>query len=123
LTADQVEEGGIVFILVSGSAKGLGGSTEFTQESENARAEAFATAAQENKLKIVVLHTGGSSRRGALTDGFLSKVLPQAELCLVVNTTANKANQDGFFDLYNPYFAQSVTKMVDTMKPLFEAAA
>lgn len=119
LEAKDIEDGSVVFIVVSGSAKGLGGTNGYTKASETKRATALANAAKENKFQIVVLHVGGKQRRGTLTDSFLDVVCPQAKAVVVKSTTSDNANSDGYFDPYKAFFFTSLAKMATGMAPLF----
>ena len=70
LTASEVEEGAVVFVVVGASTKGLGGAgTDINKETT--RANEFATAASEGKLTIISLHLGKQARRGDLSDGII----------------------------------------------------
>ncbi len=89
LTAAEVEEGAVVFMVIGTSGKGLGAAgTDLN--GEKARANAFV--AKEN-ITLLVFHVGGLDRRGDTTDPIIEIVCPKANLLLVVNT----ANNDGKF--------------------------
>jgi len=90
LTAAQVTGNDILFIMVGGSAKGLGGSSGFTLEGEIARAQAFAAV---EGLEIVVVHIGGVDYRGTTTDPLINATAGAAEVTLIVDG----ANEDGLF--------------------------
>lgn len=93
LKAADVEDGSVVILVVGSSTKGLGSAgTDIGQE--NARAEAFAAAAKENKFSIVLIHVGGEQRRGAQADPIIRTVVPAAKLVMVVKT----GNADGLFN-------------------------
>ena len=46
--------------------------------------DAVVAKAEEADMTIIVAHIGGSSRRGELSDGFISAVSPKADYLLVV---------------------------------------
>lgn len=123
LAADEVADGSVVFLVTGASTKGLGAAgTKITEE--NARADAFATAAKANKFTLVVLHVGGEQRRGTQADPIINKVVPAAKLVMVVNT----GNADGLFTnlcsansvSFNSYTRSS--KMVASFKKIFGLA-
>ncbi len=122
LEASEVTDGSVVFLVVSGSAKGLGGSNEYTKESEEIRATAFATAASQDKFTLIVLHLGGTARRGTLTDGFLDIVCPEAAAVVVRCSEADNANSDGYFTKYDAYYYSTLSKVSTGIAPLFTAA-
>lgn len=83
-----------VFIaVVGGSSKGLG-AAGINKEEELKRGDALFRAAQEKKIKIVVMHVGGEGRRGALTDLFITSSVPNADTLILVDG----ANKDGIFN-------------------------
>lgn len=92
LTASNVEKGSVVFLVTGSSGKGLGyASTDVAGES--ARAAGFATAAEAGDITLIVLHVGGTARRGDQSDPVLNSVCGYADLLLVVN----EGNGDKFF--------------------------
>lgn len=118
LTASQVEEGSVVFLVTGSSSKGLG-SAGTDINAENVRAEAFAAAAKEGKFTVVVVHVGGEQRRGAQADPIIRTVTPAAKLVMVVET----GNADGLFTTLAGstipcYSFSRATKMVDSFKAI-----
>lgn len=82
LTASEVEEGAVVFVVVGASTKGLGGAgTDINKETT--RANEFATAASEGKLTIISLHLGKQARRGDLSDGIIEIVEKASAVMLI----------------------------------------
>lgn len=82
LTASEVEEGAVVFVVVGASTKGLGGAgTDINKETT--RANEFATAAGEGKLTIISLHLGKQARRGDLSDGIIEIVEKASAVMLI----------------------------------------
>ncbi len=70
-------------VVVGASTKGLGAAgLDVNKEME--RAKALLAAAREKKVGILVLHTGGESRRGKTTDDLIRLVVPMADHVVVV---------------------------------------
>ncbi|MDD3957581.1 MAG: DUF6305 family protein [Candidatus Izemoplasmatales bacterium] len=93
LTAASVEAGSLVIIVPGASSKGMGAAGT-NQTIELQRASAFSSRAAAGEIDIVVVHTGGSVRRGVESDPLITASSTQAEFLLVVES----ANFDGFFD-------------------------
>jgi hypothetical protein len=91
-TVDNLKGVNSLIIVCGGSTKGLG-AAKIDKDQEYKRVEALITAAQEKSLPIILVHVGGKSRRGALSDYFNQLVAQNANYMIVV---AN-GNQDGFF--------------------------
>jgi len=111
-----------VVLLVTGtSSKGLGAAGTDV-DGEKSRGEAFAQKADDGEIILVVIHVGGSSRRGALTDPILNAVCPSANIILVVET----GDHDGIFTNLSTdnnvplYLFSKSSKMVDAFKTLFD---
>lgn len=90
LTADQVEDGSTVFIVVGASGKGLGGAGT-DAAAELVRANAFK--AKADKINIVCVHVGGANRRGDTSDPTISVIAGCSKVILVVA----EGNSDGLF--------------------------
>lgn len=90
LTADQVEDGSTVFIVVGASGKGLGGAGT-DAAAELVRANAFQ--AKADKINIVCVHVGGKNRRGDTSDPTISVIAGCSKVILVVA----EGNSDGLF--------------------------
>jgi hypothetical protein len=91
-TADQLAGHASVIIVVGGSSKGLG-AAKISAEDETARVTRIIDAAESAKLPILVLHLGGVSRRGSLSDSFNQLGADHADHIIVVKG----GNDDGFF--------------------------
>ena len=72
-----------LIIGVGGSQKGLG-AAGVDADVEQERVDAVVAKAEEADMTIIVAHSGGSARRGELSDGFISAVSPKADYLLVV---------------------------------------
>ncbi|MDD6361182.1 MAG: DUF6305 family protein [Christensenellaceae bacterium] len=117
LTADQVEDGSTVFIVVGASGKGLGGAGT-DAAAELVRANAFQ--AKADKINIVCVHVGGANRRGDTSDPTISVIAGCSKVILVVA----EGNSDGLFtgianDNSIPLYEYSKSaKMLDSFKYL-----
>ena len=87
-------------MVVGSSAKGLG-AAGLDMPKEIARTQALLKAAQAQKIAVLVLHTGGESRRGKTSNDLIDVVVPAADHVIVVaagnkdkvfNTLAAKRN-------------------------------
>ena len=89
LTASEVEDGSVVFLVIGTSGKGLGAAgTDLNGEKKRANDFVGKTG-----ITLVVFHVGGVDRRGDTTDPIIDIVCPKAKLLLVVNG----ANDDNKF--------------------------
>ena len=120
LNASEVAAGSVVLLMTGTSNKGLGSAgTNVTQEQERARA--FVSKAKAGDITLVLLHFGGSARRGDLSDPIIRIVAEGASLMLVVSG----GNSDGLFsDLAQEYSitlgtAASAGKMTEPFKVLY----
>lgn len=121
LVAADVEDGSVVLLVVGGSNKGLG-AAKTDVASEAARASEFASKAEDGKITLVVIHIGGTARRGDTSDPIIKAAAPSADLLLVVA----EGNGDGYFTNVSsehniPLFLYSKTsKMKPSFVKLFE---
>lgn len=72
-----------LIIVVGSSAKGLG-AAGLDMAKETARAQALLAAARAQKIAVLVLHTGGESRRGKTSNDLIDVVVPAADRIIVV---------------------------------------
>lgn len=73
----------VLVVVVGASTKGLGAAgLDVAKEAD--RAKALLAAAREKKVGVLVLHTGGESRRGKTTDDLVRLVVPMADHVIVV---------------------------------------
>ncbi len=80
-------------IVVPGfSSKGLG-AAGVSQEDEMARVVGLLNAAKEKGITVVVVHIGGTARRGAQSDGFNTLAAEASSHMIVVE----QGNEDKFF--------------------------
>lgn len=72
-----------LIVVVGSSAKGLG-AAGLDMPKEIARAQALLAAARAQKIGVLVLHTGGESRRGKTSNDLIDIVVPAADQIIVV---------------------------------------
>lgn len=119
LEASNVAEGSVVFLTLGNSGKGLG-AAGIDKASEKARAEAFAAAAKEGKITLILFHVGGTARRGE-SDEIIEVAFPGATACFITGD----GNTDNFFtDLASTnsvdlYSVADLFGMVDYVKGMF----
>ena len=118
LTAAEVEEGAVVFVVIGTSGKGLGAAgTDLNGEKK--RANDFIA---KEGITLVVFHVGGIERRGDTTDPIIDIVCPKAKLLLVVNG----ANDDNKFtniaknNSIDLYLFSKTAKMFAAVKTLLD---
>ena len=91
ITADDLPADCKTLILaVGGSSKGLG-AAGIDADQELARTSALLEKAKSQGTKIVAMHTGGSARRGTLSDSFIVPAFEAADVAVVVS----EGDQDG----------------------------
>lgn len=121
LTANEVNNGSIVFMVTGTSGKGLGAASTDVGAETN-RAKAFADKAKAGRITLIVLHVGGEARRGSMSDPVLNAACPGADLMLVVED----GDKDNLFTNFNKnegiplYLFSKATKMVPAFAKLFE---
>lgn len=94
LTAADVATGDTVIAVVGWTSKGIAG--DITQAGEKTRAEAFAAKADENEIKLIIIHLGGDARRGESSDPIISAVVSHADVVLI----EEYGNADGAFNTW-----------------------
>jgi hypothetical protein len=102
----------IVIAVVGGSSKGLG-AAGIDQRDEIARTKELLQEIEEQEVILLVMHTGGEARRGALSDAFLDEIVPYANHLIVVES----GNMDGYFtdiSKEKDISIEIVAKIVDT---------
>jgi hypothetical protein len=71
-----------LIIAMGGSAKGLG-EAGIDEKGELGRVNTLLDAAKKNKIKVIAVHVGGDSRKGALSDKFIDPVVAKADFLIV----------------------------------------
>jgi hypothetical protein len=80
-------------VIVAGfSSKGLG-AAGVSREEEMERVKEIIRAAEKNGLPILMMHIGGTARRGGQSDDF-NKAAAEAADCMIV---VKKGDEDGLF--------------------------
>lgn len=72
-----------LIFAVGGSSKGLG-AAGIDADQELARTKALIEKAKGQGTKIIAMHTGGSARRGTLSDSFIVPAFEGADAAIVV---------------------------------------
>ena len=109
-------------VVVAGfSSKGLG-AAGISREQELARVKSLLAAAQEKKLKVVMLHIGGKARRGNQSDDFNKMAAESSSYLLVVK----QGDEDQFFTKIaaeKKISIDLVDKIADAVQPVGNAFA
>ena len=92
VTAEKLREYKSIIFVCGGSTKGLG-AAKIDKEEELKRVEGLLTEAKKQKMDIIMMHIGGKSRRGSLSDFFNVPVAEAADILVIVNG----GNDDGLF--------------------------
>jgi len=82
-----------LIVVVGSSAKGLG-SAGLDMPKEIARTQALLAAARAQKVAVLLLHTGGETRRGKTSNDLIDIVAPAADHIIVVAS----GNKDKVFN-------------------------
>lgn len=93
--AEGLEGYKTLIIAVGGSSKGLG-AAGIKPEEELARGEKIRDFANANDMNVLVIHVGGTNRRGDLSDMYIKVSLEMADAFLVVKG----GDDDGIFSNY-----------------------
>ena len=82
--ADLPDDCKTLILAVGGSSKGLG-AAGIDADQELARTDALISAAKEKGIVVLALHTGGSARRGTLSDSFITPAFQGCDAAIVVS--------------------------------------
>lgn len=82
-TSADLGDNKTLIVGVGGSSKGLG-AAGIDADGELARLDELLGAAKDAGVTIIVMHTGGSARRGDLSDKFIEPVFKYADYAIVV---------------------------------------
>ena len=82
VAANSVTANNVLVLVVGGSSKGLGGAG-LDQEKETARVSAILDKAKELNVTVICMHTGGTDRRGNLSDAFINLAFPAANYAII----------------------------------------
>lgn len=72
-----------LIVVVGGSSKGLG-AAGIDADGELARVDELIKGAKGAGLSVIAMHTGGTARRGDLSDKFIEPIFSQADYAIVV---------------------------------------
>ena len=116
-------KGAKTLVIVAGfSSKGLG-AAGVSREEEMERVASIIAAAKKEKLPILMMHIGGTARRGGQSDDF-NTVAAEAADCMIV---VKQGDEDGFFSTIatarkTPMFlVDKMSAAVAPLKTLFPA--
>ncbi len=84
-TSADLGDAKTLVIVVGGSSKGLG-AAGIDADGELARVDELIKGAEDAGLSIIVMHTGGSARRGDLSDKFIAPIFEKADYAIVVKS-------------------------------------
>lgn len=82
-TSADLGDAKTLVVVVGGSSKGLG-AAGIDADGELARLDELMNGAKDAGLSIIVMHTGGSARRGDLSDKFITPCFEKADYAIVV---------------------------------------
>lgn len=82
-TSADLGDAKTLVVVVGGSSKGLG-AAGIDADGELARLDELMSGAKDAGLSIIVMHTGGSARRGDLSDKFITPCFEKADYAIVV---------------------------------------
>lgn len=84
-TSAELGDAKTLIVVVGGSSKGLG-AAGIDADGELARVDELIKGAEDSGLSIIVMHTGGSARRGDLSDKFITPIFEKADYAVVVKS-------------------------------------
>jgi hypothetical protein len=82
-TSADLGDAKTLVVVVGGSSKGLG-AAGIDADGELSRLDELMTGAKNAGLNIIVMHTGGTTRRGDLSDKFITPCFEKADYAIVV---------------------------------------
>ena len=92
LVPRKLEGYNTLMLAMGASLKGLG-AAGIDQQEELQRDHMVVDAAREKGMSVIAVHIGGTARRNAIADRFITPFVPKADLILVLR----EGNQDGLF--------------------------
>ena len=84
-TSADLGDAKTLIVVVGGSSKGLG-AAGIDADGELARVGELIDAAKSKGMTVIAMHTGGSARRGDLSDKFIAPVFEKADYAIVVKS-------------------------------------
>ena len=109
-----------LLLAVGGSSKGLG-AAGIDADQELARTEELLKKADELGITMVALHTGGSARRGTLSDSFINPTFAAADIAVVVSEGDSDGLMSGILAGNNTpsAYVEQVVDCIETLRTLF----
>ncbi|MEY8318650.1 DUF6305 family protein [Oscillospiraceae bacterium 50-58] len=112
-----------LILAVGGSSKGLG-AAGIDADGELARTDALLKKAADQGVTIVAMHTGGSARRGTLSDSFITPSFAAANIAIVVSEGDSDGMMAGILagNSTPSAYVEQVADCIATLKTLFGVA-
>ena len=112
-----------LILAVGGSSKGLG-AAGIDADQELARTDALLKKADELGITVVAMHTGGSARRGTLSDSFITPSFAAADVAVVVAEGDGDGLMSGILagNSTPSAYVEQVADCIATLKTLFGVA-
>ena len=109
-----------LILAVGGSSKGLG-AAGIDADGELARTKALIEKAQSQGTKILAMHTGGSARRGTLSDSFIKPAFEGADVAIVVSEGDSDGLMKGIIDGKGAQgvYVDKITDVLTSLQGLF----
>ena len=121
LKADELPADCKTLILaVGGSSKGLG-AAGIDADGELARTKALLEKAKSQGTKVLAMHTGGSARRGTLSDSFIKPAFEAADVAIVVSEGDSDGLMKGIIDGNGAQgvYVEKITDVLTSLQGLF----
>ncbi|MCR4629315.1 MAG: DUF6305 family protein [Clostridium sp.] len=109
-----------LILAVGGSSKGLG-AAGIDADGELARTKALLEKAKSQGTKVLAMHTGGSARRGTLSDSFIKPAFEAADVAIVVSEGDSDGLMKGIIDGNGAQgvYVDKITDVLTTLQGLF----
>lgn len=122
-TSAELGDAKTLIVVVGGSSKGLG-AAGIDADQELARTDALLKKADELGITVVAMHTGGSARRGTLSDSFITPSFAAADVAVVVAEGDGDGLMSGILagNSTPSAYVEQVADCIATLKTLFGVA-
>lgn len=121
LSADELtDQYKTLIVAVGGSSKGLG-AAGIDADQELKRSEDLLAKAKELGITVVAMHTGGSARRGTLSDQFITPSFQAANAAIVVSEGDSDGLMAGILAANQTpsAYIEQATGAIDVLKTMF----
>lgn len=120
VTADGLSSYNTLVLAIGGSSKGLG-AAGIDENQEIERVKSVIAKAEEQGMKIVALHIGGSARRGTLSDKFIPDALNAADAAIIVSEGDSDGLMKGILTAGNipSVFVENQIGAIEPLKTIF----